>query len=161
MLRKTLVASALMLSCAGAHAEWKLINESAFGTMSYDPASVHAEHGHTRMQYRLDFTAPRKNAQGKAYQSATMDVMVDCQAQKINLVDLRTNAGSKGQGEVVDRQTLPVAPGEKIAQNSSNVALYKVACPGSPIPESSASSASAPAPAPSKAPATPASPAKK
>ncbi|HZZ91088.1 MAG TPA: surface-adhesin E family protein [Usitatibacter sp.] len=162
MLRKTLVAPALMMLCAGAHAEWKLIKESPFGAMSYDPASVHADQGRTRMQYRLDFPAPRKNAQGKTYLSATMDVRVDCGAQTINVVDLRTNAGSKGQGEVVDRQTLPPAPGEKISQSSSNVEIYKVACPGSPIPEKPAASAtSAPPAAPAKAPAAPGPAAKK
>lgn len=159
MPRKTFAAVALLALSAGAHAEWKHLADSPVGTMSYDPASVKAEQGHTRMQYRIDFPAERKNAQGKSYRSATMDVAVDCKAATVSLLDLQTNVDPKGQGAVVDRMTLPPSSGEKVAPSSSNEVLFKAACPGVPVPV--AQSAPAPQGTPAATPAAPSKPTKK
>ena len=144
MPRKTLAAAALLVLSAGAHAEWKQIADSAFGTMSYDPASVKAEQGRTHMQYRIDFPIERSNGHGKTYRSATMNVAVDCGAATVSVLDLRTNAGNKGEGAVVDQQTLPPSAGEKVVASSSSAALFKVACPGVPVPVKAADSTPAP-----------------
>lgn len=157
MPRKTLAAAALLAFCAGAHAEWKQLADSAFGTMSYDPASVKTEQGRTRLQYRIDFPIERQNAQGKIYRSATMNVAVDCKAATVSVLDLQTNAATKGQGAVVDRQTLPPSAGEKVTTASSSEAIFKVACPGVPVPVAQSAPAAQPAaPAASAKPATPA-----
>ena len=161
MPRKSLVAVALLAFCAGAHAEWKQLADSPFGTMSYDPASVKAEQGHTRLQYRIDFPIERKNPQGKTYRSATMNVAVDCKAATVSVLDLQTNASPKGQGAVVDRQTLPPSPGEKVTTASSSEAIFKVACPGVPVPAAQSTPAAQPAPATQGASTSPAKPAKK
>ena len=151
MPRKTLVAVALLALCAGAHAEWKQLADSPFGTMTYDTGSVKNEQGRTRLQYRIDFPIERKNAAGKTYRSATMDVAVDCKAATVSVLDLQTNASPKGQGAIVDRQTLPPSPGQKVSSSSSNEAIFKAACPGVPVPASAsqpaAAAQSAPAPA--------------
>jgi len=156
MPRKTLVAVALLALCAGAHAEWKQLAESPFGTMTYDTASVKPDQGRTRLQYRIDFPIERKNPAGKTYRSATMTVAVDCKAATVSVLDLQTNAQNKGQGAVVDRQTLPPSAGEKVAPSSSNEAIFKAACPGVPLPVAQAAPGAQPA-----ASATPAKPAKK
>lgn len=140
MPRKTLAAAALLMLCAGAHAEWKQIADSAFGTMSYDPASVKTQDGRTHLQYRIDFPIERRGAQGKTYRSATMNVAVDCKAATVSVLDLRTNAETEGRGAVVEQQTLPPSPGEKVATDSSNAAIFKAACPGVPVPVKAADS---------------------
>jgi hypothetical protein len=150
MQRKILVPLALFAMSAGAHAEWKPLAQSAFGTMTYDTASVRPEQGRTHMQYRIDFPAPRKNGQGKTYSSATMDVAVDCKAQTVTLLDLQTNTGQKGQGQVVERQAIKDAKPEQVALSSSNASVFKAACPGvaiaekAPSPAANASSRTAP-----------------
>lgn len=156
MPRKTLAAVALLAVCAGAHAEWKQLADSPFGTMTYDPASVKTEQGRTLLKYRIDFPIERKNAEGKTYRSATMDVAVDCKAATVSVIDLQTNASPKGQGAIVDRQTLPASPGQKVSSSSSNEAIFKAACPGVPVPVSQPAAAAQPA-----APASAAKPAKK
>jgi hypothetical protein len=148
MLRQPLLSCVLLVACAAAHAEWKLLTESAFGSMTYDPASVHAAQGRTQMQYRIDFAQPRQNAQGKVYASSTMTVAVDCKQQTVSLVDLQTNAGPKGQGAVVDKIAAAPSAGEKVTPNSSNEQVYKAACGASALPVA-------------QAPAAPAAPAKK
>lgn len=159
MPRKTLAAVALLAICGGAHAEWKQLADSPVGTMSYDPASVKADQGRTRMQYRIDFPGEHKNTQGKTYRSATMSVAVDCKAATVSLLDLQTNVDANGQGAVVDRMTLPPSPGEKVTPSSSNEALFKAACPGVPVPVAQSVPAAQGGPAP--AAATPAQPARK
>ena len=150
MPRKTLAAAVLLTLCAGAHAEWKQLADSAFGTMSYDPASVKTQQGRTHLQYRIDFPIERRNAQGKIYRSATMNVAVDCKAATVSVLDLRTNAETKGGGAVVEEQKLPPSPGEKVAPSSSNEAIFKAACPGVPVPVAAAH----PAPAQTAKPAS-------
>jgi len=168
MLRQPLLSCALLAVCAAAHADWKLLTESAFGTMTYDPASVRSVQGRTQLQYRIDFAQPRQNAQGKTYGSSTMTVAVDCKQQTVSLVELQTNAGAKGQGAVVDRLTAAPSAGDKVTSNSSNAQVYKAACgdaalPLAQVPATSAPAAAASAPAAPAKPATPspAAPAKK
>jgi hypothetical protein len=158
MPRKMLLACAVLALSTGASAEWKKLNESPFGTMTYDTASVRQDQGRTRVTYRIDFPAPRKNAEGKTYLSASMDVAVDCKAATVMLVRLQTNAGSKGEGAVVDRVSVPPSAGEKVAPSSSNEAIFKVACPGAPVPARAAAAASS---APQPADAAPAAAAAK
>jgi len=164
MLRQSLLSCVLIVACAGAHAEWKVLSDSAFGSLTYDPASVKTEQGRTRMQYRIDFAQPRPNAQGKTYGSSTMTVAVDCKAQMVSLLEMQTNAGPKGQGAVVDK-IVPMPSGwEKVASNSSNALVYKAACGAAalPIPSAAEVAAAKPAPASSAKPApAPAAPAKK
>ena len=150
MPRKTLAAVALLAVCAVAHAEWKQLADSPVGTMTYDPASVKTEQGRTHLKYRIDFPIEHKNAEGKAYRSATMDVAVDCKAATVSVLDLQTNASPKGQGAIIDRQTLPAAPGQRVSSGSSSEAIFKAACPGVPVPASQP----APQPAPGAAPAS-------
>ena len=153
MPRLSLLACSLVAVSAAAHAEWKPLTESAFGSMTYDPASVRTEQGRTQMQYRIDFAQPRQNSGGKTYSSATMKVAVDCKQQTVTLLEVQTNAGPKGQGDVVERATVPPSAGEKVTSNSSNGQVYKAACGADALPIASAS-AKAPA-------ATPAAPTKK
>lgn len=160
MLRQPLLSCALLAVCAAAHADWKVLTESAFGTMTYDTASVHAAQGRTQLQYRIDFAQPRQNAQGKVYASSTMTVAVDCKQQTVSLLDLQTNAGPKGQGAVVDRLTAAPSAGEKVTANSSNEQVYKAACGAAALPVAQAPAPTAPAAAGSSKPAA-SSPAKK
>jgi hypothetical protein len=58
---------------------------------------------------------------------------------------------------VVDQQTLPPSPGEKVAPSSSSEAIFKAACPGVPVPVKAADATPAPAtPAPAPKASTPA-----
>lgn len=133
MLRPSLLC-VLLAVCATAHAEQKLLTESAFGTMSYDPASVHAANGQAQMQYRIDFTQPHKVKDGKSYSSATMKVAVDCRQQTVSLLEMQSHEGTHGQGAVVERLTPTPPTAEKVVSNSSNAFLYNAACGAAALP---------------------------
>ena len=160
MLRPSLLSCVLFAACAAAHAEWKPLTDSAFGSMSYDTASLHTEKGLTQMQYRIDFAQPRQNGEGKSYSSATMKVAVDCRQQTVGLLELQTHAGPKGQGAVVQRVAVPPSAAEKVVANSSNEYVYKAACGAAALPVAHAPALPAPAATDGKR-ASPFSPAKK
>jgi hypothetical protein len=110
------------------HAEWRHLTEAPFGSMTYDTATTPTKDGKTLLQYRLEFATPRKNTAGKDVSSATMHVAIDCAGHTVTLIDLTSHAGKGGQGDVVETQSFPSAPAEKVSAASSNQMLYDAAC---------------------------------
>jgi hypothetical protein len=163
-MQRLCLTCVLVAFCAAAHAEWKPLTDSAFGSMLYDPASVHVENGIAQMQYRIDFAHTRQNAQGKSFSSATMKVAVDCRRQTVSLLEMQTHEGHHGDGALAERYTPPAPAAEKVASNSSSAFVYKAACGAAALPIAQASSTmAAPAASGSSKPAAPvpAAPAKK
>jgi hypothetical protein len=96
-----LLASALVLACIPAHAEWVAYQRHAEAEEFHEATPVSREQGRIKLWTLTDYLKPITTLEGNEVSSEKVLTTIDCESKKMGSEQVIRYAGKQAQGAVV------------------------------------------------------------
>lgn len=122
-----LLASALVLACIPAHAEWVAYQRHAEAEEFHEATPVSREQGRIKLWTLTDYLKPITTLEGNEVSSEKVLTTIDCTSKKMGSEQVIRYAGKQAQGTVVSAMETKLRLAS-VRQGSTDAVLLEKLC---------------------------------
>ena len=126
-MKNFLLASALVLACIPAHAEWVAYQRHAEAEEFHEATPVSREQGRIKLWTLTDYLKPITTLEGNEVSSEKVLTTIDCTSKKMGSEQVIRYAGKQAQGTVVSAMETKLRLAS-VRQGSTDAVLLEKLC---------------------------------